>query len=345
MKILVLCGGGSAERIVSLASGDAVATWLGEAGHDVWKYDPERPGAVHPANQTMAPAEIGIAAPTVMLKNGYNPTVVNGLLSVLEKTSPDFVFPILHGGYGENGTLQALLDWVGVPYAGSGAVASGVAMDKHLTRQLFRVAEVPIADGFVVSVDRMDDADYVRKEIDESFGYPVVVKPRNGGSTVGLTKVYLAGDVSGALRAVSALGDQALVEEHFTGRELTVAVVGNDAYPLIEIRPKEGFYDYANKYTVGRTEYLCPAPVAERDTKVMQEMALKAFEVLGCQGFGRVDFVYADDGRFICLEVNTLPGMTKNSLVPKAAKARGEQPPQLMQKIVEHSLRKSAVAP
>jgi D-alanine-D-alanine ligase len=122
-------------------------------------------------------------------------------------------------------------------------------------------------------------------------------------------------------------------------------VVGNEAYPLIEIRPKEGFYDYANKYTAGRTEYLCPAPVSERDTKAMQEMALKAFTALGCQGFGRVDFLYADDGRFICLEVNTLPGMTKNSLVPKAAKARGEQPPQLMQKIIEHSLRKTAVAP
>jgi D-alanine-D-alanine ligase len=338
MKVLVLCGGESAERVVSWASGDAVAAWITEAGHEVVKYDPEKPGVFFGAEQRMAPDAIGITAPLPFVHGEYDAVSIRGLLDALDRVKPDAVFPILHGGRGEDGTLQAVLDWVGIPYTGSNALACGLAMNKHHARLVFKANGVPITEGFVVPFARMADNEYARRRIAGSFGYPAVVKPQNGGSTVGLTKVFQPDDVAGALAAVSALGDQALIEAHFTGCEIAATVVADCAYPLVEIKPKAGFYDYTNKYTSGRTDYICPAEISPSETERIQMAALTAFRALGCAGFSRVDFLLGENGDFVCLELNTLPGMTQNSLVPKAARAQGEKPPELMQKILECAL-------
>jgi len=335
MRVLVLCGGESAERIVSLASGDAVASWLAQAGHEVMKYDPEQPGRLHSSDEPLAPEAIGLAAPPPIGRRGFDPSVVLALLDAIDTAKPDLVFPILHGGYGENGTLQALLDWVNMPYAGSGSLASGLAMNKEWSRAAFRAAGVPITEGFVVPERQSDVVGLVRKRIESSFGYPAVIKPLWGGSTIGLSKVHSPSDVEAAVRAVEALADRVLVEAHFTGREIAATVVADEAYPLVEIRPKEGFYDYSNKYTSGRTDYLAPAPLGRSETDAIQRAAVTAFRCLGCSGFARVDFLLGEGGRFVCLEVNTLPGMTQSSLVPKAARAKGEEPPRLMQRIID----------
>ncbi|MDD5087377.1 MAG: D-alanine--D-alanine ligase [bacterium] len=339
MNVLVLCGGESAERVVSWASGDAVAAWLEQAGHHAMKYDPEKPGALRTAADLMAPPEIGVAAPPTAWRNGYDPRTVRGLLQAMDAAKPDIVFPILHGGRGEDGTLQALLDWVGMPYTGSGASACKLAMNKHQSRMMFQAAGIPVAAGFVADRKTFRDVAAIRNEIERLCGFPVVVKPLCGGSTVGLTKVYEPDGLVGALREIGEQHDDALIEALFDGRELTVAVVDGAAYPIVEIRPKIGFYDYANKYNVGRTEYLCPAPIPSDTALRMQTQAVEAYRILGCADFARVDFLLNGAGEFICLEVNTLPGMTHHSLVPKAARARGEEPPGLMQKILDSAAR------
>lgn len=339
MNVLVLCGGESAERVVSWSSGDAVAVWLEQAGHRATKYDPENPGVLRTADDLMAPSEIGVSAPLPTSHNGYDPKTVRGLLQAMDVVKPDIVFPILHGGRGEDGTLQALLDWVGMPYTGSGALACKLAMNKHYSRMQFQAAGIPVAKGFVVHRENLHDAAEARKEIERSCGYPVVVKPLCGGSTVGLSKVYESGELDAALRAVGEQHDDALIEALFEGRELTVTVVNGEAYPVVEICPKVGFYDYANKYNAGRTEYLCPAPLDEAAARELQQRAVDVFRVLGCADFARVDFLLNGRGESICLEVNTLPGMTHHSLVPKAARARGEEPPVLMQRILDSAMR------
>ncbi len=205
-------------------------------------------------------------------------------------------------------------------------------------------AGVPVLPGFTADFSAMSDSRQVESSLAARMSYPVVVKPLRGGSTVGLTKVYAASELLKALEAVRAQQDDALIEPLFDGRELTVTVIAGEAFPVIEIRPKAGFYDYSNKYTAGRTEYLCPAPIDEDIASNMSMAAVKAFNSLGCEGFSRVDFLLADDGTFVCLEVNTLPGMTRSSLVPKSARARGIEPAQLMQKIMDCALRKFARA-
>ncbi len=344
MKVMVLCGGASAERVVSWASGDSVANWIAEAGHDVLKYDPEQPGRTYRADQPLAPSEIGVEAPAPKRGRGYDPNVVRHLLDQLDAFKPDLVFPILHSGYGEDGTLQALLEWLQMPFTGSGSVASALAMDKQIAKVVMGAADVPVLPGFTVDFPAMGSPQQAESDLAARISYPVVVKPLRGGSTVGLTRVYAATELSKALDAVRGQHDNALIEPLFEGRELTVTVIAGEAYPVIEIQPKAGFYDYSNKYTAGRTDYLCPAPIDDKIASAMSKTAVKAFESLGCEGFSRVDFLLADDGKFVCLEVNTLPGMTKNSLVPKSARARGLEPAQLIQKIMDCALRKFARA-
>ena len=339
MKVMVLCGGASAERLVSWASGDAVAGWIVEAGHEVVKYDPEQPGRLFRADEMLAPAEIGIAAPPPKNLNGYQPRTVRNLLDQIDVVRPDLVFPILHSGYGEDGTLQALLEWLNLPFAGSGSVACALAMDKHIAKVVMESEGVPVLSGFVVERQYLSKyAEEIDEQIREMLEYPVVVKPLKGGSTVGLSKVYSNSELAAALKLVEDQSDDAMIESLFAGREITVTVVDGEAYPVIEICPTAGFYDYTNKYTAGRTEYLCPAPIADGVAAAVQEAAVMAFESLGCSGFARVDFLLGDDNKFVCLEVNTLPGMTRSSLVPKAARAKGLEPVQLMQKIMDCAL-------
>jgi D-alanine-D-alanine ligase len=338
MRVLVLCGGESAERVVSWSSGDLVGQWLTEAGYEVAKYDTEQPGKIHPSNERLAPDAIGVEAPPPRNQREFDPSAVRGLLDAIAQWKPEVIFPIFHGGRGEDGTVQSLLEWVGVPYVGSRSLASGLAMNKALACQLMRTAGVPVADNVVVPLAELKAADKYTPSIVDTIGLPVVVKPLHGGSTVGLSKVHTVEELGKAFEAVREQDDDAMVEKLFDGRELTCTVIDGEPYPIIEIRPRVGFYDYTNKYTDEMTDYLCPAPIAERVAGRIQESAVKAFTALGCSGFARIDFLLNDKDEFICLEVNTLPGMTAHSLVPMAVRAKGETLPDLMRRLVSLAL-------
>jgi D-alanine-D-alanine ligase len=334
MRVLVLCGGASSERIVSLASGDAVANWIAALGHDVLKYDPEHFGVVHPHTQKLAPEAIGLDAPKLERNGAFHPQVVRGLLEILEREKIDLVFPILHGGYGEDGTLQSLLEWVGMPYTGSGPRSSANAMHKATAKSLMYESGIPLAQGFEIPAEDLDSPEVLDSIIETSLGYPVVVKPVSGGSTIGLSIVKEKFELIAALNHIKSQNDGALVEQYFKGREIAATVIDGVAFPLVEIRPREGFYDYTNKYTSGRTEYICPAELPVDISEAIQECAEDAFAALGARGFARIDFL-VNEKEFICLELNSLPGMTAMSLVPKAAKAYGWSPEQLIEKIIE----------
>ncbi|MBU0692462.1 D-alanine--D-alanine ligase [bacterium] len=341
MKLLVLCGGESVERNVSLASGNSVADWLLEAGHAVVKYDPERPGILYDGSEHLGGPEIGLTAPAENLSHGFDTSRIKGLIEAIETVQPDLVYPILHGGYGEDGTVQSVLEWIGIPYVGSGPLACQIAMNKEITRRILRDLKIPIAEGFPVPKEHAVDAVWVARRVSENFGYPAVFKPVKGGSTVGLTIIRSAEEIKAALELIASIEDLPLIERYFSGREMTATVVDGKCYPLIEIRSKQGFYDYANKYSPGRVEYVCPVELPQAFQQEIQTAAVDAYNALGCEGCARIDFLVSSSD-FICLEVNTIPGMTAEfGLVPKAAKAYGKTPVKLVQKLVDGAMRRA----
>jgi D-alanine-D-alanine ligase len=246
----------------------------------------------------------------------------------------DAVFLALHGTYGEDGTVQEQLDQLGVPYTGCGAAASRIAFDKVLTKQRCLEAKIPSAKFLVVDSDKTP----------WPMGWqpPLVVKPVRQGSSVGLQFVDRVADWSAALHEAFRFDTQLLVEEKIEGRETTVGLLENDALPLVEVRPGTGGYDYHNKYTPGRTEYLCPAPFDAATTRRIQDAALGAFRAVGGRDYSRVDVMVRADGEPVVLEVNTLPGMTETSLFPKAAAAAGISYAELCQRMVELALARKA---
>jgi len=311
MKIAVLMGGDSNERDVSLLSGKAVAGALERVGHQVLTLDLPRVEAV--------------------LQDG-------------RLKEQDVVFPALHGGQGEDGHLQAVLDVMGVPYALSGPLASAVAMDKAAAKRVMRGAGLATPDWLqVVWDDRADRAgavtgdggrlqgkvltlDHVLERAADELGLPLVVKLSTGGSSVGVSIVGEAAEFPEAFRSVVATAGgpvaDILLEPYIPGREVTAAIFLGRRLPLVEIRPREGFYDFDHKYTPGASDYLVPAPVHSPLYEDMAADALRLFELLCCKGLARVDF-RLDGNSFYCLEINTIPGMTETSLVPKAAAAVG----------------------
>ena len=335
MKIAVLCGGDGVERIVSLASGDAVGGWLASAGYDVVKLNPSQPEKTFSADQMMAPPEIGIAPPHTASRK-FNPSQVIKFLEGLERIKPDLAFPILHGDWGENGTLQSLLEWINLPYTGSKPLACSLAMHKQKAKELWQPLHIPTPKGIVVPSKNAAQIGTLKKIFSE-IGFPAVCKPLHGGSTVGLTIVREPGEIAQAAQAVVNLSDDLLIEQYIDGREMTVVVLSGEPLPVIEIRPREGFYDYQNKYTSGRSDYICPALVENALRDRMQKDAVSVYQSLGCSGFARVDFLVTSKNEAYCLELNTLPGMTQHSLVPKAAKAAGIEPPELVDRIVKEA--------
>jgi len=296
-KIAVLCGGDGQEREVSLRSGKAVADALNEAGFDAAMID---------------------------LKS----------MDEIEKIKNfDGVFIAMHGDWGEGGDLQAKLEAMKIPFTGSGSKASALAMNKIKACELFKANGIKIPDGLVWSGDC--------EKIFSALGRDIVVKPSSGGSTVGITilKNSTPEDLIKAVKvAQESYEGEVLIEKYIDGREITAAVWEKDgkieALPLIEIVPHQGFYDYKNKYTKGATEYIVPAKIDEKDAKIISDMAVKAHEVLGCSGYSRSDFRLSKDGAYI-LEVNTAPGMTATSLVPKAAAAVGVSMPEFVKMILQ----------
>lgn len=307
MRIVVACGGVSPEREVSLNSGKAVADGLKEAGYDVIIEDVTSPRGFFEKWNTFAAAGVFIA---------------------------------LHGGWGEDGRFQTCLDAYGIPYTGSGPEACMIGMDKNLAKLLFVQNDVPTPDGFIHT--KNGDCRGQGLELIKKYG-EIIVKPNGGGSTVGVTMHITSKDaLLAGLELAWKEESKALVEVYIPGKEATVPVWEKAdgeiiALPAIEIRPKTGFYDYTNKYTHGCTEYICPAPFSNETTKKLQEAAVKAHKCLGCRVYSRTDFRVTDDDKIYALEVNTAPGMTSTSLVPKAAKAAGVSFPDFLDSLVKLS--------
>jgi D-alanine-D-alanine ligase len=326
MKIAVLMGGTSAEREVSLASGLAVLKALREKGHDVRAIDTAR-GFIRQEDEAgLLPEGVHSAPPSDL---GYTLALME-LANVPELREADVAFLALHGGTGEDGTIQALLETAGVKYTGSGPLGSGIAMDKDVTKRLLRDSQVPTLPWRVA---RAPEFKYDQDTIEDLIGFPLIVKPSKQGSSVGLFVVNEPDELEPAVRQASQFDTEVMIERFAKGRELTVSVIGDQALPPVEIRPKKGIYDYESKYTPGMTEYLCPAPLEEEIVAQMQAYALRAFRVLKLRGYGRIDFILAKEQLF-CLEANTLPGMTATSLFPKAAAAAGMDFPELCERIV-----------
>jgi D-alanine-D-alanine ligase len=299
ITITVMLGGPSAEREVSLSTGGAVAEALRAAGHVVHELDPD------PAGWTLP-------------------------------EGTDVVFLALHGEYGEDGTVQAELDRLGVPYTGCDAESSRVAFDKVCSKERFVANQVPtppfdvLTAGAVISLER-------------EFSPPVVLKPVCQGSSVGLQFVEHGADFDRQLQEALLYGDRILIEPKISGREVTVGIIAGETLPVVEICPKEGSYDYRNKYTVGATEYHCPADFPPEITARIQSAALAAFESVGGRDYGRVDLMIPANLTPLVLEVNTLPGMTETSLLPKAAAVAGFDYQELCLRMVTLALKREPV--
>ena len=287
MKVAVLAGGVSGEREISQRSGAAVAKALRSMGVRLVEVDVK-------SRQVEVPA------------------------------GTDICFLCLHGSYGEDGTLQAELDALGMGYTGSGAVASALAFDKLRAKEVMAEAGIPLAEGVAWT-----------KEND--WLPPYVLKPVSDGSSLGVHLVRTEEEAKKARKAAGQWKGPMMIERLVEGAELTVGIVGKQALPVVEVRPTQGFYDYRNKYTAGSTKYLCPAPLAKEKALELQELAKKAHVALGCEILSRVDFLVDPEGKAVVLEVNTIPGMTDLSLLPRAGQAAGIDFGNLCLKILEFS--------
>jgi len=298
-KIAVLMGGVSAERGISLKTGAAILGSLKDAGYDAF--------------------EVRYDGPDVAV--------------LLADAAPDVVFVALHGRKGEDGAAQGMLEVMEIPYTGSGVLASALAMDKVVTKKL-------------LAVDGIDTPPYValRKGVDPEDGSgvnikpPLVIKPVREGSTIGMSFIFDEGPIGDALATAFEYDGTVLVESYIPGRELTVSVIDGEPLPAVEIIPEGGIYDFEAKYASSKTRYVCPAELDEAVAGEISRTAARAYALVGCSGAARVDFRLGDDGRAYVLEVNTIPGMTETSLLPKAAGAAGMSFTELIEKILESAV-------
>ena len=343
MNIIVLCGGLSTERDVSISSGVGVTRALRERGHKAVLVDlffGYTGTYTDPREVFDAPAQelrfsVGESAPDLEAVRASRAQTDAGRIGpgVIELCrAADLVFLALHGEEGENGKLQATFDLYGIRYTGSGYLGSALAMNKTLSKTLFRAGGVPTPEGITVYRDQPPYAE---------IGFPCVVKPCSGGSSVGTSIVERAEDYPKALEEAFRYEDAVIVERYVRGRELTVGVLDGEAMPVIEIIPKSGFYDYKNKYQAGLTEELCPAPITPEQTAEAQALACRVSELLMIDAYCRADFLMEEgSGTMYCLEANSLPGMTPTSLIPQMAREMGMSFGALCERIIEASLKK-----
>lgn len=339
-RVLVLCGGDNQERRVSLDSGDTVARGLIAAGHDVRKLDSANPDRVVEGDVPLLDGEVGELPPEELAEATLDRAGWAKLVEVIAAADVDAVFPILHGSWGEDGHIQALLDLLGIPYLGSGALTSALAMDKMRTRSAALRQGMLIAEGQCIC--RGDDPAAAWDRIAREIGRPVVVKPNHGGSTVGLTITSEKAEFVRAVGRIRATGDTPLVERYIEGREITVGMLDGEPLPVLEIQPRSGHYDYTSKYTDGFSEYLCPAPIDAEVARRAQELSKRIHDDLECRHLARVDWRLTPADELVFLEVNTIPGMTSHSLVPMAAREAGLDFPALMDRFLELVLRDAA---
>ena len=295
-RVAVLYGGKSSEREVSLKTGAAIAKALQEKGHDVALID-----------------------------------VDGDVAAKLRAEKVAVAFNALHGRWGEDGCIQGLLEAMEIPYTGSGVTASAIGMDKVLSKLLFRSVGLGVCDYKVFPAA---DAERIRLA-DLPFGLPCIVKPANEGSSVGVSLVKQEAELTAACREAAKWKGDVIVERFVKGKECQVAVLDGKALGVIEVVPANAFYDYAAKYTAGTTQYFYPARIPEAATKMLMEAGEKAHRALGCVGVTRTDFILVEDGSAFILEVNTLPGMTATSLVPKIAAGNGIPFPELCERLLD----------
>ena len=331
MKITVLMGGTSSERNVSLASGIRIVQALRSRGHDVTPLDPARGVIDASEEKKLSTGKVGAEPPSLeSLSKFAEGAFLPNLTGMKEIKEAEVVFLALHGGQGEDGTLQALLDMANVRYTGSGHLSSALAMDKDLSKKLFRAEQVKTADWLM--------APATTEQVEGMLGLPVVVKPSKQGSTVGLSLVKKRGELAAAIEEASKYDDEVMIERFVPGRELTVGILGDVALPVGEIFPKHEIYDYECKYTAGMASEEFPAKLSKEATGKIQQQALAAFKSLKLRGYARIDFRLTTEGEFYCLEANTLPGMTELSLIPQGAAAMGISFPELCERIVRLAL-------
>lgn len=343
MKIAVVCGGISNERDVSLSTGSGVAKALRERGHQVVLMDlyfgcedsyadPKELYDRPPKDENYRVYEDAPDLEAVKARRKQNNNSLMGDNVIEVCRAADITFLALHGDEGENGKLQAALDIAGIKYTGSGYLGSAIAMNKALSKMLFRENGIPTAPAITLEKGKTPY---------ENVGFPCVVKPCSGGSSVGTSIVYSKEEYDAALETAFRYEQEVLVEQYIKGRELQVGVLDGKAMPVIEIIPKQGFYDYKTKYQAGLAEEICPAPISPEDTERIQRLAEKVNRALMIDAYCRIDFIMADSDKTIyCLEANTLPGMTPTSLIPQMAAAEGMSFGELCEKIIQVSLEK-----
>lgn len=326
MRITVLTGGTSAERDVAIASAVQVVAALRGRGHAVSVVDTAR-GLIPEAEEPrLLSGAVGAAPPSiealVALERGV---LLSGLGNLPAVRDAEVLFLALHGGRGEDGTLQAVLNVVGIPYTGSGPLASAIAMDKDISKRLFRAAGVPTADWLMAPVTAAEAGD--------RLGWPLIVKPSKQGSTVGLTKVNGPGEFEAAVALAGQYDDEVMVEAWIPGRELTVGILDGQALAVGEIIPRHEIFDYECKYSPGMATEIFPADLPADVAGECGRLAVAAHRALKLGGYSRVDFRLTPAGEMVCLEVNTLPGMTATSLLPQSARAAGMEFGELCERI------------
>lgn len=307
-KVLVIMGGTSTEREVSLRSGAAVTKALTEAGYEAIPFD------IQPDN-----------------------------VDKIKEINPDVAFLALHGKGGEDGTIQGLLEWMNIPYTGPGVASSAICMDKNLTKKV--LCESGVTTPEFMEYEKIDgkSLESVKQDVLARLGLPVVVKSPSQGSSIGVVMVNKEEDFIGAVEECFKYGDKVLFEEFVDGIELTVPILGNDeltVLPVIEIESENEFYDFESKYTQGMCRHIIPARIDEKTKKSVEEMAKKAYRAAMCKGISRVDFIVDKNGNPNVIEINTLPGMTEMSLFPDSARYAGITFPELTDKIVKLALAK-----
>ncbi len=311
VRVAVLMGGHSNERDVSLSTGRQIMAALTRDQYTIEGID-----------------------------TGADPQDIRWIERLIE-TRPDVAFIALHGRGGEDGTLQGMLEQMGIRYTGSGVLASALAMDKDKTKRLLVGEGVPVPSGIVLSRDAPEDARNRAIMVDEQAGFPCIVKPVHEGSAIGCAIVRNEGELSAAIDAVFALDTHALIETYLRGTEITVGILGTETpqiLPIIEIVPRGRFYDYDSKYAPGGSEHIIPARISRNASDLAAKYAEQAHALLGCRGMSRVDMIVEGDQPWF-LEINTIPGMTPTSLLPDAARSAGIPFPKLLDRIIEDALR------
>ncbi len=330
MKIAVLFGGTSQERDVSIASAAQIIPALRGLGHEVVAIDTVTGRLTGEAEQKMLTSGVGPEPPSTTALASMHESALTLTSNASDIRDVDVVFLALHGGAGEDGRVQAILDLAGMAYTGSNHIASATAMDKDLSKRLFRAAGVPTADWLMAPVLAHDVAD--------TLGWPVVVKPNKQGSTVGLSIVREAGALSEAVQLAERYDDEVMVERFIPGRELTVGILEGEPLPVGEIITKAGIFDYQAKYQKGGAQEIFPADLPEESATRLQQLALTAHNALKLGVYSRIDFRMDPAGSFWCLEANSLPGMTAASLLPQAARVAGIEFPKLLERICRAAL-------